>query len=76
MDDSDAPYEGAVIQVNGEYAGFVTSSTYSPVLGKSVMLGWLYFVDGELPEEVMVDGRVARRVPVPFYDKEARRARA
>jgi glycine cleavage system aminomethyltransferase T len=76
MDDSDAPYEGAVIQVNGEYAGFVTSSTYSPVLGKSVMLGWLYFVDGELPDEVVVDGRVARRVPVPFYDKEASRARA
>jgi sarcosine oxidase subunit alpha len=76
MDDGDAPYEGAVIQVNGQYAGFVTSSAYSPVLGKSVMLGWLYFVDGGLPEEVMVDGCVARRVPVPFYDKEARRARA
>ena len=76
MDDKDAPYEGAVIEVNDQYAGFVTSSTYSPVLGKSVMLGWLYYVDGVLPDEVVVDGRPALRVPVPFYDKEASRARA
>ncbi len=76
MDDKDSPYEGAVIEVNDQYAGFVTSSTYSPVLGKSVMLGWLYYVDGVLPDKVVVDGRLAHRVPVPFYDKEASRARA
>ena len=29
-----------------------------------------------LPEEVTIDGRTARRVPLPFYDKEASRARA
>ncbi|MCB8945796.1 MAG: (2Fe-2S)-binding protein [Ardenticatenaceae bacterium] len=75
VDDTHEPYEGAVIEVNGAYAGYVTSSTYSPVLGKSVMLGWLYVVDGVLPEEVVVDGRLARRVPVPFYDKEASRAK-
>jgi hypothetical protein len=40
------------------------------------MLAWLYLIEGALPEEVIVDGRVARRVPVPFYDKEAGRARA
>jgi sarcosine oxidase subunit alpha len=74
--EGEAPYEGAVMWRDDEYVGFVTSSTYSPVLGKSVMLGWLYFVDGVLPEEVVVDGRLARRVPVPFYDKEASRARA
>jgi sarcosine oxidase subunit alpha len=76
MSDNEPPYEGAVMQVNGEYAGFVTSSTYSPVLGKSVMLAWLHLIDGALAEEVVVDGRIARRVPVPFYDKEAGRARA
>ena len=70
------PIEGAVLWHNGDFAGHVTSSTWSPVLGKSVMLGWLYTFDDHLPEEVTVDGRIARRVPVPFYDKEASRARA
>jgi hypothetical protein len=44
-------------------------------LGKSVMLAWLHLIDGALAEEVVVDDRIARRVPVPFYDKEAGRAR-
>lgn len=76
MDSIPAPIEGAVIWHDGAFAGHVTSSTWSPVLGKSVMLGWLYYVDGVLPEEVTIDGRPAHRVPVPFYDKEASRARA
>ena len=70
------PIEGAVLWHKGDFAGHVTSSTWSPVLGKSVMLGWLYYFDDLLPEEVTVDGRTARRVPLPFYDKEASRARA
>jgi len=40
-----------------------------------VMLAWIRTVDGELPTEVDIDGRVARRVPVPFYDPEGVRAR-
>lgn len=74
--DGPRPIEGAVMWHNGEYAGYVTSSGYSQVLGKSVMLGWLYLFDGEMLTEVMIDGRTARRVPVPFYDKEGGRARA
>jgi sarcosine oxidase subunit alpha len=70
-----APFEGIIIEHKGNYAGFVTSSTYSPVLGKAVMLGWLR-LDGQLPETVTIDGRSARRVPIPFYDKEGLRARA
>ena len=62
--------------VQPEYAGYVTSSGYSFVLGKSIMLGWLYYFDGELPSEVTCEGRPARRVDTPFYDKEATRARA
>ena len=74
---ADAPIEGAVIWYeDGEFAGTVTSSTYSPALGKCVMLGWLYYRDGELPAQVTIDDRTATRVPVPFYDKEASRARA
>jgi glycine cleavage system aminomethyltransferase T len=72
----DPPGEGAVLWRGDDYAGYVTSSTWSPVLGKSVMLGWLRFFDGTLPEEVTIDGRQARRVPTPMYDPEGDRARA
>ena len=76
LPDGPAPMEGAVIWHDGDFAGHVTSSAYSPVLGKVVMLGWLYYFDSELPETVTIDGRIAHRVPVPFYDKEAARAKA
>lgn len=71
-----APLEGGVIWHQGNYAGIVTSATYSPVLGKTVLLGWLYLQNGELPTEVEIEGKTARRVELPFYDKEASRARA
>ena len=70
-----APIDGEVIQVGDRYAGYVTSSTDSEVLRKAVMLAWLYLIDGELPEEVTINGRTARRVPTPFYDPEGERAR-
>ncbi|MCC6603228.1 MAG: (2Fe-2S)-binding protein [Anaerolineae bacterium] len=76
MADGPAPIEGAVIWHEGQFAGHITSSAWSPVLNKAVMLGWLYLFDGQLPDEVTIDGRLARRVPLPFYDKEAARARA
>jgi glycine cleavage system aminomethyltransferase T len=72
----DAPIEGAVMWHAGQFAGYVTSSTRSPVLGKAIMLGWLYYFENQLPDEVSIDGRIARRVSLPFYDKEASRARA
>ena len=74
--EGDAPAEGAVLWHGKEYAGYLTSSTWSPVLGKSVMLGWLNLFDGALPTEVTINGRIARRVPTPFYDPEGTRARA
>jgi sarcosine oxidase subunit alpha len=74
--DGAAPFEGVIIEYEGKYAGFVTSSTYSHVLGKAVMLGWLRLQDGKLPETVTIAGRMARRVAIPFYDKEGSRARA
>ena len=70
-----APVEGASIHFGSEYAGYVTSSFTSPVLGKAVMLGWLRLFAGKLPDAVMIDGRRAQRVPVPFYDKDGGRAR-
>jgi glycine cleavage system aminomethyltransferase T len=74
--EGDAPIEGAVIWYDGQFAGHVTSSTWSPVLGKAVMLGWLHFFDDILPDVLTIDGRSAHRVSLPFYDKEASRARA
>ncbi|VAW31536.1 Sarcosine oxidase alpha subunit, partial [hydrothermal vent metagenome] len=74
--EGDAPIEGAVIWHDGQFAGHVTSSSWSPVLGKAVMLVWLHFFDDVLPDVVTIDSRSARRVPLPFYDKEASRARA
>ncbi len=74
--EGDAPAEGAVLWHGSEYAGYITSSTWSPILGKSVMLGWLNLFDGALPNEVMINGRIVRRVPTPFYDPEGTRARA
>ena len=71
-----APFEGAVLYKGSDYVGYVTSSTYSPVLGKSVILAWLELSDGTLPDEVTVDGRTARRIELPFYDREGARARA
>ena len=74
--DGQAPAEGATIWNGETFAGFVTSAAWSPTLGHSVMLGWLRLVDGELPTQVTIDKRAARRVPTPFFDAEGARARA
>jgi glycine cleavage system aminomethyltransferase T len=71
-----APPEGAVIWHGSEYAGYVTSSSLSPALGKAVMLGWLRLSNNELPANVTIHGRPARRTSTPFYDPEGVRARA
>jgi len=71
-----APLEGAVIYHGDTYAGYVTSTFASPLLGQTVLLGWLKFFNGELPTEVTIGGRTARRVAPPFYDPEGTRARA
>ncbi len=70
------PDEGALIWSRGRYAGTVTSSAASHVLGKTVLLGWLDLEDGELPAEVVINGHEARRVATPFYDPDGKRARA
>ena len=79
--DGEAPAEGATLRVNGDYAGHVTSSAFSPALDRSVMLGWLRQRDDgrggtALPDTVTVDGRTARRVRRRSFDPEGRRARA
>ena len=70
------PPQGAILRVGDDYAGFITSSAWSRVLGKSVMLAWLHVQGGVFVREVAIEGRTARRVPLPFYDPEGARARA
>lgn len=70
-----APLEGAVIWDGDEYSGYVTSSAWSPVVGKGVALGWIAVRDGGLPDVVTVDGLRAHRTPLPFYDPEGSRTR-
>ena len=72
-----APIEGATIWQGDEYLGYVTSCTFSPVLGKVVLLGWVAVQpDGSLPEMVTIDGRPATPSPTPFYDPQGERTRA
>ncbi len=70
-----APAEGAVIWHDDQYAGHVTSATWSPLLQQGIALGWLRYINGELPTQVTIDGLNAQRVTLPFYDGEGARAR-
>jgi len=76
--DHPAPMEGSPITVDGEILGHVSTSFASPLLGHSVMLGWLkrgWSPDQPLMDTVMVGGRVATLAQTPFYDVEGTRAR-
>jgi sarcosine oxidase subunit alpha len=69
-----APVEGSPIFDGDEIVGHVTGSWRSPVLGRTIMLGWQKrapFVD-----RVTIDGREAVVTTTPFYDPEGHRARA
>ena len=74
--DGAPPPQGAILRVRGGYAGFVTSSTWSRVLGRSVMLAWLYAGNTGFAGDILIDGRPARQVAGPFYDPEGGRVRA
>lgn len=67
--------EGAAIHDGDRYAGYVTSNA-GTAAGGGPMLGWLYLdAEGNLPREVTVEGRPARRVDGPTYDPDGERAR-
>ncbi len=69
-----APIEGSPISAAGEIVGHVTGSWASPLLGQTVLLGWLKRTP--FPDRVEIDGREAVVAPTPFYDPEGHRARA
>lgn len=74
--DAGAPPEGAPVTVDGRYAGYLTSSRFSPVLAHGVALGWLYCDGNSVPEAVEslgLTGTVLERIP---YDADGVRLRA
>jgi glycine cleavage system aminomethyltransferase T len=72
--DGAAPVEGAPIFDGADIVGHVTGSWASPILEKTVMLGWLKRLP--FPDRVVIGGREAVVTPTPFYDPEGHRARA
>jgi glycine cleavage system aminomethyltransferase T len=73
-DGTTAPVEGAPIWLDAEIVGNVTGSWYSPVLGRTLILGWQRRTP--FAERVTIEGREAVVTPTPFYDPEGHRARA
>jgi len=73
--DGPAPVEGSPIfhPDSAEIIGNVTGSWFSPLFGRTLLLGW----QRRPPhlDEVVVDGRRAVVTPTPFYDPEGSRAR-
>lgn len=70
-----APAEGTPLTAGGRHVGYLTSSRYSPALGRGVALGWVDVVDGATP--AAVDAAGARgEVAGALYDPEGERLRA
>ena len=70
-----APLEGTTLTVDGDHVGYLSSSRYSPALGKSVALGWVRRRNGEVPREVQAEGRPGTIAELPFYDPKGERVR-
>ena len=70
-----APVEGTAIlhPESGDVIGSVTGSWFSPLLQRTLMLGWQRRPPH--PDTVVIDGREALVTPTPFYDPEGHRAR-
>jgi glycine cleavage system aminomethyltransferase T len=74
--DGEPPLEGTVLHRDGAVVGHLTSCRRSHALGISIALGWVDVAeDGELPRAIVCDGRIARVVDLPFYDREGARLR-
>lgn len=71
-----APLQGTTLTVDGEYAGYLSSSGYSPTLRQGVALGWLRRRNGHFPEVVDAEGRRGTVTELPFYDPKGVRVRA
>jgi sarcosine oxidase subunit alpha len=73
----DSEYDSTPRRLGLEWAARLQKPDFgfSPVLGKTVMLGWFRSGD-EKPVEIMCEGRAVRHSSHPFYDPKGARARA
>jgi len=73
----DAELRGMPLTERGAIVGRVTSAARSPILDRTIGLGWVRLrSDGSLPGDLRA-GRVPATVaPTPFYDPEGERLRA
>jgi sarcosine oxidase subunit alpha len=71
-----AELRGVPLQAGGRILGRVTSAARSPILERSIGLGWIRLgPDGGFPDELRADGIWARVVPTPFLDPSGERLR-
>ena len=65
---------GCPARTDGRIAGRVTSAARSPVLDRSIGLGWIRRAPGGgFPDDLRADRVAVRVVPTPFYDPEGNR---
>ncbi|HEY3264483.1 MAG TPA: 2Fe-2S iron-sulfur cluster-binding protein [Actinomycetota bacterium] len=70
------PERGVPLSTDGRIVGRVTSCAWSPVLDRSIGLGWLRAVDGTFPQRLRAGAVAASVVDRPFYDPRGARLRA
>jgi sarcosine oxidase subunit alpha len=76
FDRGGAELRGVPLQAGGRILGRVTSAARSPILERSIGLGWIRREPGgEFPDELRADGIAARVVPTPFLDPAGERLR-
>ncbi|HEX6400545.1 MAG TPA: 2Fe-2S iron-sulfur cluster-binding protein [Actinomycetota bacterium] len=71
-----AELRGVPLRSEGRIVGRVTSAGWSPILERSIGLGWIRREPGgDVPASLRVDHVTARVVPTPFLDPEGERLR-
>ena len=76
FDRGGAELRGVPLRVGARIVGRVTSAARSPILDRSIGLGWIRREpEGPFPDELRADRVGARVVPTPFYDPAGDRLR-
>jgi len=69
-----AELRGVPLRADDRIVGRVTSAARSPILDRSIGLGWIRSgADGRFPDELRADRIGARVTPTPFYDPAGER---
>jgi glycine cleavage system aminomethyltransferase T len=77
FDRGDAELRGMPLTERGAIVGRVTSAARSPVIDRTIGLGWVRLrPDGGVPTDLRAGRVPAAVVATPFYDAEGERLRA